>query len=94
MKEKLQWLWDNITSIYLEKGVDYRCKVDNLLIISNDNYFECVVDNDYNFKISIEHSFTNEPRIYFEAYNTYNDIDFYIDKLKPIFREYKINDIL
>jgi hypothetical protein len=94
MKEKLQWLWDNIMSIYIDKGLDYRSKVDSLLIISNDNYFECVVESDYNFKISIEYSFNGEPKIYFEPYNTYNDIDFYIDKLKPIFREYKINDIL
>lgn len=107
MKEKLKWLWDNIESIYIDKGIDYtteltvyvpRCKVNNLLIISNDgyfdNYFECVVENDYNFKISIEYSFTNESRIYFEPYNISNDIDFYIDKLKPIFREYKINYIL
>lgn len=94
MREKLEWLWNNIMSIYIDKGVDYRCKVDNLLIISNDNYFECVVENDYTFKISIEYSFFSEPKIYFEPYNTYNDIDFFIKRLKPIFREYKINDIL
>lgn len=94
MKEKLEWLWNNIMSIYIDKGVDYRCKVDNLLIMSNDNYFECVVDNDYNFKISIEYSYFGEPKIYFEPYNTYNDIYFYISKLKPIFRNYKINEII
>lgn len=98
MKEKLEWLWNNIMPIYIDKGVDYRCKVDNLLIISNDNYFECIVDNDFSFKISIEYSYFSDPKIYFEPYNTSEvwstKIDFYIDRLKPIFREYKINDIL
>jgi hypothetical protein len=94
MKEKLKWLWDNIMSIYIDKGVDYRCHIDNLLIISNDNYFECVVDNDYTFKISIEYSFNNESIIYFEPYNTNNNIDFYIEKLKPTFRNYKINEVI
>lgn len=99
MREKLEWLWNNIMSIYIDKGVDYRCKVDNLLIISNDNYFECLVENDYTFKISIEYSFFSEPKIYFKSYNgdfktNYEEIDFFIKRLKPIFREYKINDIL
>jgi len=82
MKDKLDWIWNNIMSIYIDKGVDYRCHVDNLLIISNDNYFECVVD-DYKFKISIEYSFTSETKIHFEPYNINNNIDFYIEKLKP-----------
>jgi len=99
MKDKLDWLWDNIMSIYIDKGVDYICHIDNLLIISNDNYFECVVDNDYNFKISIEYSFTSDTKIYFEPYNIpdsdkNNNIDFYIEKLKPTFRNYKINEVI
>jgi hypothetical protein len=96
MKDKLDWLWDNIMSIYIDKGVDYKCHIDNLIIISNDNYFECVIDNDYNFKISIEYSFTSEPKIYFETYNynINNNIDFYIEKLKPTFRNYKINEVI
>lgn len=97
MKDKLDWLWNNIMSIYLDKGVDFRCKVNGLLIISNDNYFECVIENDYNFKISIEYSFNGEPKIYFNPYNDGNQdniSEFYIDKLKPIFRDYKIKQII
>ena len=101
MKEDLDWLWDNINRIYVEKGENYECRIKDLSIISNDNYFDCIIENNYNFRISIEYSFTGNYKIDFKPYNygnvKYGDqlkIDFYISKLIPIFRDYKINDII
>jgi len=96
VKEK--WIWDNIMDIYLKMGKDYTHK-DIIEITSYDNHFKCSLfdgGNIFRFKISIEYSFFSDTKYLFEIQNniTETNIDFYVEKLKPIFREYKLKELL
>jgi hypothetical protein len=91
VKEK--WIWDNIMDIYLKMGKDYTHN-DDIIIVSHDDYFRIYLnDQVHRFKISIQHSLFSETRYLFECENDL-DIDFYVERLKPIFREYKLKELL
>jgi hypothetical protein len=93
MVEKLDWLWENISGIYIEFGLDYICNIEGLTIISNDNYFDCTINGD-SFRISIEHSIFGKSKIYFTQWEVGKDPDFFIQRLRPIVRNWKINSII
>lgn len=98
-RKKLEFLWENISNIYLNKGSNYKCSFEDLYIESDDNYYYCEIynpplgDKILEFKIFIEHSLTSEVELYFEEYSD-ESLDHYIEKLKPIFRDYKISEIV
>ena len=107
VKEK--WIWDNIMDIYLKESNNYIHN-DIIEITSHDNYFKCTLFDDgvvFRFKISIQHSPFSDTKYLFEVQNNIlypwlvgnrsfssSNIDFYVKKLKPIFREYKLKELL
>lgn len=103
-EDKLQYLWNNIISMYSKKGENYNLLFYSygycvLNIDSVDNYFECKIYDlsdskktiKREFKISIEHSLISDSQIYLEDYTDLGGIDGIIEYLKPLFREFKID---
>jgi hypothetical protein len=98
---KEKWIWDNIMSIYLNKGENYSVNTKSIFIKSHDNYFIVKFkesDMRYEFKISIEHSFFKDTQYTFNSTvlfsNKEQEINCFIEKLKPIFRDYKLEELI
>ena len=103
---KEKWIWDNIMSIYMNKGENYSVNTKSIFIKSHDNYFIVKFKESnmiYEFRISIEHSFFKDTEYIHTCrsnvidtvfYNQEQIVDFYVNKLKPIFRDYKLEEII
>lgn len=95
-------LWDNITLIYLNKvnQIDkYKCQYKNLFIESKDDFYDCSIEG-HKFRISKIYSLFGGTEVYFQSFSgdyyerQKYEYELFIEKLKPLFRDYKINYFL
>jgi hypothetical protein len=67
--EKEKWLFDNIMLLYSDLGKDYQVELENISIISEDNYFQVWLKSSIPillFKIEVNYSFFKDPEYKFE----------------------------
>lgn len=94
-------LWDNIMSIYLKYGSNYRNGsayiTDDITIISEDNKFICKfwidAKNTVRFTLESNFSFTNGQEISMINRSHYSE-EFIFSKIKQILRDIKIQMVL
>lgn len=100
---KEKWLFDNIMLIYLDLGKDYRVELENISIISEDNYFQVWLKSSMPillFKIEVNYSFFKDPEYKFETIRVIKTglskppLEFACDFIKPIVRDFKLNKLL
>jgi len=104
--DKLEYIWDNIMNIYLKTGENYVSSVEiddkTLTIESQDNKFRCYLtyyDKHvglaflFDFTIEIHNSPFSDPIITINDKN-FKQINEIYENLKPLFREWKINQLI
>jgi hypothetical protein len=101
--EKEKWLFDNIMLLYSDLGKDYRVELENISIISEDNYFQVWLKSSIPillFKIEVNYSFFKDPEYKFETIRVIKSglskppLEFAYDFIKPIVRDFKLNKLL
>lgn len=94
--DKVKELWDGIMFIYLKRGRKYTFDYKGLRGVSVDDHFICYFEQNnksHAFKIVKMYSLMSDIR--YEMHNRLSEgPEFFLEKLKPIFREAKLEEIL
>jgi hypothetical protein len=93
-----EWIWSNIMDIYLDVGSNYFAVFGDLTIYSNDNYFECSISGmDNHFRVYMSRGLGScSYEVFYNAgvSNVWHTRGSYIDRLKVIFRDYKLSKLV